>query len=107
MTKALLTGVAALFLATGTAHAGPRVIYCSGEWTDMRAIGLTIGACDINSISDKKFKLIRSLCGEPWNPSDEKWQEKNAPHCRIKAIVIPFTNQRGAKVLKAVKVLEP
>jgi len=36
MKKLLLTGIAALFLATGTAHAETMEQYCKGHWTDPR-----------------------------------------------------------------------
>jgi hypothetical protein len=31
---------------------------CSGEWTDMRRIGLSIGDCDLNDISDADLDYV-------------------------------------------------
>jgi hypothetical protein len=106
MNKILLTSIAALFLATGAAHAAdarPRVMICEGQWSDMRTIGLMIGGCDVNFIPAKKLKQIKDVCGEPWNPTGS--EENVDVQCRIKAVVVPFTNQRGAKVHKVTKVL--
>jgi hypothetical protein len=58
---------------------------CMGEFTDMRVIGLTLGDCDLNSISDKEVSYIKRICGEPWTPSDVK----KAPKCTIRVIASP------------------
>ena len=36
---------------------------CSGEWTDMRRIGLSIGDCDLNDISDADLDYVHRRCG--------------------------------------------
>jgi Bacterial SH3 domain len=100
MNKLIVIALFAMFVATGSAHA--RVMTCSGDWVDMRAIGLNVGDCDLNSISVKELEKIKDICGEPWNPYD---QENEGAQCRIKALVVPFTNQRGAKVYKVLKML--
>jgi hypothetical protein len=62
----ILASVVALLMAM-SAHAEPATKkLCIGEWTDMRKVGLSIGECDLNRISDKELKWIkRSACGEP------------------------------------------
>ena len=37
---------------------------CSGEWTDMRRIGLSIGDCDLNDISDADLDYVHRRCGD-------------------------------------------
>ena len=99
-TKLLLTGIAVLFLATGTAHARPREMICSGDWVDMRAIGLNIGKCDVNSVSDDDLKIIKNACAEPWDPTSDQ----ESTQCQIRALVVPFKNQRGAEAFKVLRV---
>ena len=36
---------------------------CSGEFTDMRAIGLTLGDCDLNSVLEDELKYVELICG--------------------------------------------
>ena len=55
---------------------------CAGEFTDMRVIGITIGNCDLNSISEKDLKGITDICGQPGSIDDN---EKTK--CRVRALV--------------------
>jgi hypothetical protein len=58
---------------------------CRGEFTDMRVIGLTLGDCDLNSISKDELKYVERICGEPWTiDSTDK-----PIRCTIKVIVSP------------------
>jgi hypothetical protein len=59
--------------------------------------------CDVNSISTKKLEQIKDICGEPWNPTHD--EDNVDALCQIKALVIPFTNQHGAKIHKVLRVL--
>jgi hypothetical protein len=102
MKAAIIAGCAALFLATVTAHAASRTMICSGEWVDMRGSGLSIGECDINYISPKELRRIENICGEPGNPYTH---ENEGVQCRIRALVTPYVNPRGAGVFKVLKVL--
>jgi hypothetical protein len=36
---------------------------CTGELTDMRVIGVTLGDCDLNSITDDDFAYVEDVCG--------------------------------------------
>lgn len=74
-----IIAAAVLLLSIGTAHAGERQAMCSGEFTDMRVIGLTLGDCDLNAISEKELSYVKSVCGEPWTPSDSTG--KSVPKC--------------------------
>jgi hypothetical protein len=81
---------------------------CAGVLTDMRVIGVTIGDCDLNSISESEFKRITDICGAPGGIDDEA----NETKCRIEAIVsphksIPSKNHGyGAPVYVVQKVLK-
>jgi hypothetical protein len=80
-----------LVLVAVTASSGARAQsierICSGQFTDMRVIGLTLGDCDLNSISDKEINFIKRMCGEPWNPSDNS--NRAASKCKIRVIASP------------------
>jgi len=87
MKKLLLTTVALLAISA-PAHAlspseiGKRQVQvCSGDLWDMRRIGLQIGGCDLNSISNKELKWITQVCGQPGGI------DKVPPYCRIEATV--------------------
>jgi hypothetical protein len=73
------------FAASADARAQGVEHSCTGEFTDMRVIGLTLGDCDLNSISDKEVSYIKSVCGEPWTPGDDK----AAPKCKISVLASP------------------
>src|SRR6516162_7609948 len=53
---------------------------CSGEFTDMRVIGLTLGDCDLNNISDSDVCYVKRVCGEPWGP-DPSENNNEVPKC--------------------------
>jgi hypothetical protein len=80
---------------------------CAGVLTDMRVIGITLGDCDLNSMTANDLKRITDACGEPANINGAKEM-----HCRISAIVsphksIPSENHRyGAPVYVAQQLLE-
>jgi hypothetical protein len=59
----LLGTIAVTLLAICPATAAERV--CSGPLTDMRVIGITIGDCDLNSISEEELKRVTNVCGAP------------------------------------------
>lgn len=73
----------------------------------MRVIGITLGDCDLNSMTAKDLKRITDVCGEPGGTNDAK-----ETHCRISAIVsphksIPSENHGyGAPVYIVQKLLE-
>jgi hypothetical protein len=77
---------------------------CRGEFTDMRVIGLTLGDCDLNSISDSEVS-----CGEPWRPDSEKVE--SPPKCAVRVIasrtksIRPENHGYGAPLYRVRKVL--
>jgi len=75
---------------------------CSGLLTDMRTIGVQLGNCDLNSISEKEFKRVTDVCGSPGGV------DTTAPRCRIRAIVLPHKpNKYGTGFVDLVqKVLD-
>jgi len=44
---------------------------CSGEFTDMRVIGLTLGDCDLNNLSANDLTYVKRICGQPWTPDSD------------------------------------
>jgi hypothetical protein len=77
-----------LALLVGSALASPALARdvqktCSGVLTDMRTIGVQLGHCDFNSLSENEFKRITDVCGMPGGI------DKSAPACRVLAIVLP------------------
>jgi hypothetical protein len=61
-------------------------ITCSGNLTNTREDGVTLGQCDLNFISVKRMDEIESICGIPGtidSPTENR--------CRIRAVVSPDT----------------
>lgn len=95
--------IVVLVLLTGAASADIRRV-CSGEFTDMRAIGLTLSDCDLNFISDPDADYVRQRCGEPWTIDSEG----TAKSCTIAILAGPRRpNIRGVPVYAVRKVLRP
>ena len=73
---------------------------CSGNLTNTRADGVTLGDCDLNFISVKQMTEIEDTCGIPGtvdSPSENQ--------CRIRAVVSPDPISTANK-RKLYKVLE-
>ena len=103
-----LLAIAGVLVMAAPAHAQTAQRTCSGEFTDMRVIGLTLGDCDLNHISDTELSYVKGVCGEPWTPdSDGK-----VPKCTIKVVAsrtksIPRENHGyGAPLYQVRKVLQ-
>ena len=59
-------------------------ITCSGNLTNSRADGVTLGQCDLNFVSVKQMDEIENVCGLPGTidtPAENQ--------CRIRAVVSP------------------
>ena len=88
----------------GSTSAADKRRVCSGEWTDMRRIGLSIGDCDLNDISDADLDYVHRRCGEPWGPW--KNEQRTGKTCIITVIAGPRKpNARGAPVYPVRKVV--
>jgi hypothetical protein len=73
---------------------------CSGNLTNTRADGVTLGQCDLNFISVKQMDEIEDVCGTPGtNVSPPENQ------CRIRAVVSPNSTP-AADHRQLYKVLE-
>ena len=75
-------------------------VTCSGELTNTRADGVTLGQCDLNFISVKQMTEIVNVCGLPGtldSPAENQ--------CRIRAVVSPDPISTADK-RKRYKVLE-
>jgi hypothetical protein len=90
--KALLLAATALLALSTAAHAEK---VCEGQFTDLRKIGVSIGECDLNKISEQDFKRIKSVCGEPFAPAEEDSLDKSVPWCRV-----VFSGQKILSILR-------
>ena len=57
---------------------------CSGNLTNTRTDGVTLGTCDLNFISVKEMTEIENVCGIPGTVDTPAENQ-----CRIRAIVSP------------------
>jgi hypothetical protein len=58
---------------------------CTGTLTDQREVGVSLGGCDLNELSDSELAKIVSVCGKP-NGVDE---DVNTAICTIRGPGIP------------------
>ncbi len=75
-------------------------VTCTGNLTNTRADGVTLGNCDLNFISVKQMGEIEKVCGIPGTidtPAENQ--------CRIRAVVSPDQISTADK-RKLYKVLE-
>ena len=73
---------------------------CTGNLTNTRADGVTLGQCDLNFLSVKQMDEIESICGIPGTidtPAENP--------CRIRAVVSPDPTSTADK-RKLYKVIE-
>jgi hypothetical protein len=66
-------------------------VTCAGILTDQRTVGLSLGNCDLNALSDAELRQITDLCGQP-NGVDE---DANRTSCLVSAIAIPKRSAPG------------
>jgi hypothetical protein len=101
----LLLLIATATVWSGYAEGSEKV--CAGTLTDMRVIGVTLGDCDLNSISENQLKQIMDICGEPKGVDDS-----SETKCLISAIASPHKfippehHGYGAPVYVVQKVLK-
>ena len=83
-----LTFVCILVLVLGmiidTYAASTLKVTCTGELTNTRTDGVTLGQCDLNFISVKQMDEIRNVCGLPGTVDTPAENQ-----CRIRAVVSP------------------
>jgi hypothetical protein len=90
--NAILTFVCVVGLAQQSCAAE---YICSGILTDQRAVGVSLGNCDLNSLSDADFKRVTDICGQP----NGVGEDANKTNCKIRAIVVPKKNFPGIKTV--------
>ena len=73
---------------------------CSGELTNTRTDGVTLGQCDLNFISVKQMDEIKNGCGLPGTVDTPAENQ-----CRIRAVVSPDPISTADK-RKLYKVIE-
>ena len=87
-------------IADGNAASTLRMT-CSGNLTNTRADGVTLGQCDLNFLSVKQVTEIEDACGMPGtidSPAENQ--------CRIRAVVSPdpIPNANKRKLYKVIEV---
>lgn len=104
MRKTIVASIVLVVALIGCASAANIRKTCSGQWTDMRVIGLTLGDCDLNDVSSADRQYVRHRCGEPWTP--EQSEKRTAKACAITVIAGPRRpNGRGALVYPVRRVV--
>src|SRR5215469_8067744 len=85
----------------GHGSAGSTVkMTCSGNLTNTREDGVTLGQCDLNFISVKQMDEIQTVCGIPGTVDTPAENQ-----CRIRAVVSPDPSP-AADYRKLYRVLE-
>jgi len=104
MAKQVLIAIASALTIGGTiayANAASTLkITCSGNLTNTRENGVTLGQCDLNFLPVKELTEIENVCGIPGTidtPAENQ--------CRIRAVVSPDLISTADK-RKLYKVLE-
>jgi hypothetical protein len=99
-----LTSVYILVLAFGMSSnvfaASTLKVTCTGNLTNTRADGVTLGNCDLNFVSVKQMDEVESVCGIPGTVDSPTENQ-----CRIKAVVSPDQISTADK-RKLYKVIE-
>jgi hypothetical protein len=75
-------------------------VTCTGNLTNTRADGVTLGQCDLNFISVKQMDEVESVCGLPGTVDSPAENQ-----CRIRAVASPDPISTADK-RKLYKVLE-
>jgi hypothetical protein len=68
---------------------------CSEILTDQRVVGVSLGNCDLNSLSDAEFKRVTDVCGQP----NGVGEDTNKTYCYIRATVVPKKNFPGIRTV--------
>lgn len=100
LTVVLLT-IAALAGHSRPVNAASK-ISCDGTLTDQRAVGISLGNCDLNSLSGADYGKIIGICGQP-NGADE---DKNKTVCHVRGAGVSKKGLPGIVVLKHVYSVE-
>ena len=98
---ALLLTIPALAGHSQLVNAAPKAS-CDGTLTDQRTVGISLGNCDLNSLSDADYGQIIRTCGQP-NGVDE---DANKTVCHVRGASIPKKGFPGIVVLKYVYSVE-
>jgi hypothetical protein len=61
----------ATFAFAQQSHAADSDFVCSGILLDQPRAGVSLGLCDLNWLTEKEYKLVKSTCGEPNEPDDD------------------------------------
>jgi hypothetical protein len=87
-------------IADGNAASGPKMT-CSGNLSNTRENGVTLGQCDLNFISVKEMTEIENVCGLPGTVDTPVENQ-----CRIRAIVSadPISTTDKRKLYKVIEL---
>ncbi|MFH0296483.1 hypothetical protein AAFX91_04470 [Bradyrhizobium sp. 31Argb] len=73
---------------------------CRGTLIDQRVVGVSLGECDLNSLSETELRRITAVCGPP-NGVDET---ANHAICTIRALVFENEGAPGVKVTRVLSI---
>jgi hypothetical protein len=96
-TLAMLLTIVALVGYAQPVHAASTA-FCDGTLTDQRTVGISLGNCDLNSLSDADYGKITRICGQP-NGVDG---DTSKTVCHVRGPSIPKKGFPGILVLKHV-----
>jgi hypothetical protein len=68
---------------------------CSGILVDQRTVGVSLGNCDLNSLSGADFKRVADVCGQP----NGVGENANRTTCHVRATVVPKNNFPGIRIV--------
>ena len=71
---------------------------CSGILMDQRVVGVSLGNCELNSLSDTDFKRVTGICGQP----NAAGAEANKTYCYVRGTVVQKKNFPGIRVITKV-----
>ena len=94
----LLISVPMVAVFTGT-QARATDVTCSGVLLDQRVVGVSLGNCDLNSISEGEYKMVVEACGQP----NGVGEDKNKTVCQVRAVVDRKKGSNVARKILSVK----
>jgi|SRR6266849_8247434 hypothetical protein len=68
---------------------------CGGILLDQRVVGVSLGNCDLTSLSDADLKRVTDVCGQP----NGVGEDANKTYCYIRATAVPKKNFPGIRTI--------
>ncbi len=97
--KCLSISVSALAAVFTVTQARATEVTCSGVLLDQRVVGVSLGNCDLNSISEGEYKKVVDACGQP----NGVGEDTNKIVCHARAVVDRKKGSNVARKILSVK----